>query len=387
LNLRRISARDGVSVFTDEEYLYYPRPSLYSVLSGRIQPQQIISPPEQWYANQGIKVALRKKVTKVDASNRSITFEDGTKIAYDKLLLANGAYPFIPPVKGAEKKGVFVLRTLDHALAIRQYAGKTRNAVVIGGGLLGLEFAASLRKLGQAVNVLEVSPRLLPNQLDEDGSSVFQKKIENMGINIMLNVRTNEILGEENVSGVSLSDGRTLPGDLILFSAGIRSNIELAREAGIKVNRGIVVDGNLQTSLSDIYAAGDAAEFREKVYGIIPAAEEQARIAATNMIGLDKHEYQGTMPSSTVKIAGIDLTCIGTIIPQNSQQEEIKKLDAERGSYKKIVLQEGRIIGAIILGDVGSVAPIKRLIAGRVGVSKFKNQVLEDNFNFSEIGE
>jgi nitrite reductase (NADH) large subunit len=374
-----------VSIYTDENYSYYPRPRLYYVLSGEAEPSQILGFPSQWYEEKGIKVNLGKKALSVDPAKKELLLEDGSKLGYDRLLLANGARPFVPPVKGVEKTGVFTLRSVEDALRIREYAKETRNAIVIGGGLLGLELAMSLRKLGQQVNVVEVLPRLLPNQLDQDGATLLKEIIEARGIKVTLDVKTQEILGKETVSGVALSSGAQISGDFVMFSAGIRSNTELALKGGIKVNRGVVVDKYLQTNVDDVYAAGDAAESEGRVYGIIPAALDQAKIAALNMMETEKHVYQGTVPSNTLKIVGIDLASMGLVNPEGSGFEEIKEIQREAGVYRKIVLQQGIVVGAIILGETKSVAPLKRLIDQKTDVTKYKDSILEKDFDFRKI--
>jgi nitrite reductase (NADH) large subunit len=372
-------------MYTDEKRLYYPRPELYRVLSGEVQSQEIIAFPEQWYKEGGITVYLGKKVSKIDIVKKELLLEDGSRAIYDKLLLANGAHPFVPPIKGVDKTGVFSLRSVEDAVTIRDYAKKMTKAIVIGGGLLGLEFAASLRKLGLEVEVVEIFPRLLPMQLDADGASVLKDRIAALGIGFELGVKTVEILGKESVSGIALDNGKQLSGDFVLFSAGIRSNIELAAEAGIKVNRGVVVDQYLQTNANDVYAAGDVAEFEGRVYGIIPAAEEQARIAAVNLVGDEKQVYKGTIPSNTLKIVGIELTSMGLVTPEEPGYEEIKKINREKGVYKKIVLKQGKILGAIILGDVRSAVPIKRMMGQGTDVTEWKDFILEDNFDYRKI--
>jgi nitrite reductase (NADH) large subunit len=383
--IRQNDPKVVVSVYTDEKSLFYPRPELYRALSGEIPPSDIIAFSEQWYEKRGIRVYLEKKVSKIDTIKKELLLEDGSRVSYDKLLLANGARPFVPPIDGVGKTGVFSLRSLEDAVTIRDYAKKTVKAIVIGGGLLGLEFAASLRKLGLQVEIVEIFPRLLPKQLDADGASVLKDRIAALGIDFELGAKTVEILGRERVSGVALDNGKQLPGDFVLFSAGISSNTELAAEAGIKVNRGITIDQYLRTSANDVYAAGDVAEFKGRVYGIIPAATEQGRIAAMNLVSDETHVYEGTIPSNTLKIVGIDLTSMGLVAPEEPGYEEIKKINRENGVYKKIVLKQGKIVGAIILGDTRNVASIKRLMDQGIGVTKWKDAMLEDNFDYRKI--
>jgi len=374
-----------VSIYTDESHHYYPRPRLYDVLSGGAKPREIYMFSEKWYEKRGIKVHLNKKAISINIDKKKLLLEDQSRVSYDKLLLANGGHSFIPPIKGVEKTGVFTLRSIRDALTIREFTKKSKKAIVIGGGLLGLEFAASLRKLGQQVEVVEIFPRLLPRQLDQDGAAILKNRIASRGIDIVLGVKTVEILGRETILGILLDSGEMISGDLVLISAGMRSNAELALEAGIKVNRGVVVDSYLRSSADDVYAVGDVAEFEGKVYGIIPAALEQASIAATNMQGEEQKVYTGTIPSNTLDIVGIDLTSMGIINPEETKYEEIKNVDDEKGVYKKLVLDQGKIVGAILLGDRKGLTAIKRLITQETDITKYKDSILEDDFDYKKV--
>lgn len=381
---RERSADAKISVYTDESHPYYPRPRLYNILSGEAQPADIYGFPSQWYTERKIAIDLGKKVSGVETDKKELLLGDGRRTGYDRLLLANGAHSFVPPVKGVEKTGVFTLRSLRDALAIREFAKKTKKAIVVGGGLLGLEFAASLRKLGQQVDVIELLPRLLPMQLDQDGAALLEEIVESLGVNVTVGVKTEEITGQQTVSGIALSGGKQVSGDLVLFSAGVRSNTDLASQAGIKINRGVLVDDHLRTSATDVYAAGDVAEFKGRVYGIIPAALDQAKIASLNMFEEEGHVYPGTIPSNTLKIVGIDLASVGLVNPEGSGFEEIRKLKKEEHVYKKIVVQQGIIVGAIVLGETRSVAPLKRLMDQKIDISRDKDSILEDGFDFRQ---
>jgi len=383
--IRENDPKAKISVYMDEDHLYYPRPRLYEVLSGEAKPQEIYMFSGEWYEKRGIKVYLNKKVLGVETAKKELLLEDRSRVSYDKLLLANGAHAVMPPVKGVEKTGVFTLRSIKDALIIKEYTEKTGKAIIIGGGLLGLEFAASLRKLGQQVEVVEIFPRLLPRQLDQDGATILKDQIETRGINIVLDVKTEEILGQKTVSGILLDNGKKLSGNLVLISAGVKPNTDLAVGAGIKVEKGVVVDQCLKTSVNDVYAAGDVAEFEGRVYGIIPAAMEQAKIAAMNMLEKEKQVYGGTIPSNTLKIVGIDLTSMGIVSPEGPRYEEIRKIEKEKGVYKKIVLEQEKIVGAIILGDTKGVTSIKKLMDQETDVTKYKDFLLEDDFDYRRI--
>jgi nitrite reductase (NADH) large subunit len=374
-----------VSIYTDESHHYYPRPRLYEVLSGEAKPREVYMFSEEWYEKKGINVQLNKKALSIDTERKELLLEDRSRVNYDKLLLANGGHSFVPPIKGVEKTGVFTLRTIRDALSIKRFTEKTKKVIVIGGGLLGLEFASSLKKLGQQVEVVEMFPRLLPRQLDPDGATILKNRIASRGIDIVLGVKTVEILGRRTVSGILLDSGETISGDLVLISAGMRSNTELALEAGIKVNRGVVVDGHLRTSADDVYAVGDVAEFEGRVYGIIPAALEQASIAAANILGMEHNVYTGTIPSNTLKIVDVELTSMGLVNPEEPKYEEIKKADTKKGVYKKLVLDKGKIVGAILLGDKKGVTSIKRLMTQETDITNYKNSILKDNFDYKKV--
>ncbi|MFA5365520.1 MAG: FAD-dependent oxidoreductase [Candidatus Bathyarchaeia archaeon] len=383
--IKQQNPQTKVSVYTDETYQYYPRPRLYEVLSGETQPQRICVFSEEYYKTKGIDVFLNKKVAYIDTKQQELTLDDQTKAAYDKLLLANGAYSFVPPINGSQKEGVFTLRSINDALTIKDYTKNCKEAIVIGGGLLGLEFAYSLIRLGQKVTVVEMFPRLLPRQLDHNGATILKNKIESLGINIVLGVKTQEILGKQKAMGILLDNNQTISGELILVSAGVRPNTELATKSGIKVNKGIIVDSYMKTSADHVYAAGDSTEFEGAVYGIIPAAIEQATIAANNMTTTQQTAYNGTTPTNTLKIVNIDLTSTGTVNPENQNITEIKKTDPTKGIYKKLVIDNGTIIGTIILGTTKGVTTINQLMTQKTDITKYKNTILNDDFDYKKI--
>jgi nitrite reductase (NADH) large subunit len=378
------SAEVEVEIYAREAYHYYPRPRLYRFLAGEVELEDLYSYPPAWYEKRGIAVHLGVEVVELDPVSKRITLSDGRQVSYDRLLLATGGRAFVLPLKGVDKEGIFTLRTIEDALAIREWAREAKRAVVIGGGLLGLETARSLRGLGLEVTILELEPYLLPRQLDAEGAELLRKRIEDMGIEVMLNARSQAILGDGKATGVLLEDGREIAGDLILISAGIRSNVQLAQDAGLEVQRGVVVDEHLRTSAEDIYAAGDVAEFQGRVYGIIPAAIEQARAAAANMLGREPTEYRGTIPSNTLQVVGIDCASIGVCHPPEGEgYQELRKPGAD--AYKKLVLKDGRLVGAILLGDRKDVMPISRLIREEADVSPYIERLLDEDFNWKEL--
>jgi nitrite reductase (NADH) large subunit len=310
--------------------------------------------------------------------------DGGKREPYDFLLLANGASSWVPPIKGAEKEGVFTLRTLDDALAIIDWIKDHPDVVIIGGGLLGLEIARAIRTRGGSVQIVEFFPRLLPRQLDTEGAFVLQSQIEKMGIKVQLGIVTEEILGDGKVEGLRFKNGEGLDAQTAIVAAGVRPNIRLASEAGLETDKGIIVDDSLQTSHRGIFAAGDNVQHREKIYGIIPASFNQARTAAMNIAGLEK-QYAGTVPSNTLKVVGLDLTSIGIVTPEEGEAEELRKTDKEKAVYKKIVIQDGKLVGAIWMGTKQNINEINRIILQQIDVERWKDVLLDEDFDFSAL--
>jgi len=379
-----------VHIFGAEPYPYYQRPRLWEFLAGEIEQQTLYFRPLEWYAAQSIQVHLGARVTALDPAEHLLTLanRDSTKfVVYDRLLLATGAQPFVPPFAGADKDGVFTLRTLDDARAMKAYAGDVLSVVVIGCGLLGLETARALLSLGLDVSLIESAPHLLPRQLDAEGAQVLQARLEDMGLHFLTNAATEAILGNGRVTGVRLKDGRVVEGEMVLISTGIRSRVGLGREAGLEVNRGLIVDEQLRTSAADVYAAGDVAEFEGVVYGIIPAAIEQAQVAAANMVADGRATYSGTVPATTLKIVGIDLTSLGEATATGDELVVLRQMDPATGVYRRLALRDGKIVGAILLGDTRNVRPLKQLIATGHDVSAYSHRLLDETLDLKALAQ
>lgn len=382
--LRELDPTADIDVFSEEKYLYYPRPNLIEFLAGRISQSELFAFSEDWYANQNISIHLGKPVRKIHPESKKIELDAGKTESYDALLLANGASSWVPPIIGAEKKGVFTLRTLDDTLKIIEWVDNHPKLVIIGGGLLGLEIARAIRTRGAMVQVVEFFPRLLPRQLDEEGASVLQSQVEDMGITVQLGIQTEEIVGEQKIQGLRFKSGEEMAADAAIVAAGVRPNIGLAAEAGLETDKGVIVDDYLQTSHSDIFAAGDNVQHRDRVYGIIPASFNQARTAALNIKNQEK-KYSGTIPSNTLKVVGLDLTAIGLVNPEEGTCEEYRKVDKENGKYKKLVIQKGKLVGAIWMGIKENINEINRIILRQIDIERWKESMLEDDFDFSVV--
>ena len=379
-----------VEIYTDEPYPSYLRPRLIQFLAGALKQADLYLYPPDWYARRGIAVHLETAVTELDAAARRVVPQNGKEVSYDRLLLAVGSKPFQPPLEGMDQEGFFTLRTIDDALAIRRRADRClaagqRETVVIGGGLLGLESANSLATLGLEPTVLEHGPWLLNKQIDEQGAAVLEKQLEQRGIRCLSKAASRAILADGGgVSAVELQDGRRVSGHLVLCSAGVRPDTDLARAAGLAVGRGVLVDSEMRTSEDHVYAAGDVTEYNGETLCIIPVAIEQARVAAANMVNPGSEAYHGTVPSTTLKVVGIDLTSIGIISAQGDGFQELRKADPTRGVYQKLVLHDGRIVGAILLGARERVAAVSRLIREGTDVSAYTDRLLDDDFDLGE---
>lgn len=382
--LRELDQKVEICLLSEERFPYYPRPNLIEFLAGLRPQEKMFAFPEEWNLRQKIDVFLSSPVRSLNPEKKEVELFNGKKEKYDTLLLACGSKASKPPIKGIELKGVLTLRTLDDALNILDYFENHRKVVVIGGGLLGLEIARALKLRGAEVTVVEFFGRLLPRQLDVAGATLLKNQIESLGIKVLLNRTTEEIFGGEEVRGVKFKDGEEGEAEMVLIAAGIKPSFELAETAGLKVNKGILVDDFLRTSHQDIFAAGDVIEHRGHLYGIIPAAFDQARVAAYNILGQPKR-YEGTIPSNSLKVMGVALTSAGLIQAEGEDFEEIKRVDEEKGIYKKIVLQKGKIVGAIWMGTKKGVNEILRAVNAKIDVSPWRESLLEEDFNFSQL--
>ncbi len=346
-NIRLHDTTGEITIVTDEDLPFYYRVRLPDYLGDVVAESQLIAKKEAWYDEKKISIKLNTRITEADPEGKHVRTLEGEVLTYDMLLLATGSHPFIPPMKGSDMKGVYVIHTIHDVRQISQAAEKISNVVLIGGGLLGLETANALHKLGKNITVVEFFPRLLPRQLDNEGAARLQHFFENMNFTFKLGATTREITGNDSVEQVVLKNGDVIPTDMVIISAGVRPNLDLTKMLGLKTGKGVIVDKFMQTNQQGIYAAGDVIEFEGKTYGIWPAAMEQGKIAGINISG-GKMSYEGTIPANVLKVAGIDLASSGEIDAENNYESRIV---ASADIYKKIVIDNGRVIGCIMFGD------------------------------------
>lgn len=385
--IRELDSQSEIIIISQERHHYYPRPNLIDFLAGLMPAEKVFAFPEGWAERQKIQVNLGKNTSRIDPVKQTVEIEDKIIVDFDYLVLATGAAPFIPPISGVEKKKVLALRTLDDALELVELIHSGPEVLILGGGLLGLELARALCWRGlEKVTVVEFFNRLLPRQLDEAGAALLKTRLEGMGIKFLLGKEAVEIFGHDSVSGVRFKDGDVIPAGVVLVASGARPRKELAAACGLQCSKGVVVDDYLRTGHPRVYAAGDVAEHRGRVYGLIPAAFDQARALAFNLCGQVK-KYEGTIPANTLKVAGIYLTSVGMVIPENGDFEILTKEKPGSGIYKKLVIKNDICVGAIWFGVKKGVQEISRIIQSEKNIGRFKEEILEDNFDFSRLIE
>jgi NADPH-dependent 2,4-dienoyl-CoA reductase/sulfur reductase-like enzyme/ferredoxin len=347
--VRRQHPGCAIHLIGREKHHLYNRMAITRLIYGRSAMSGLYLQPDAWYDERTITCWLNTQVTRIERDAREVTLATGEKLPYDRLILTSGSASLVPPIEDFGMPGTFVLREAEEAMAIRAFVQEhqCRRAVIGGGGLLGLEAGYALHKLGLAVSVLERGEWLLRRQLDARGSALLRQYLETMGMDIIVQAETAAPLGDGRVSQVLLKDGRTLPCDLLLIAVGIQPNVELAQAAGLQVNRGVIVDAAMRTSAPDVFAAGDACEFEGQVLGLWPVAVEQARVAAFNAMG-GQEVYRETVPVTTLKVVGIDITSIGRFEPRSEDEIVIALFSEHR--YRKLVIAGGKIVGAILLG-------------------------------------
>jgi len=365
-NIRKLDKEGNIRIVTDEDLPFYYRIRLNEYISGDMAERDLIAKGRDWYHERAIDLRLRTRVIDVKPTEKVVITDKDERIPYDVLLIATGSHSFIPPIEGSGMKGVFALRNIQDARDISGWTKDQDNVVLIGGGLLGLEAGHALRKLGKNVTVVEFFPRLLPRQLDVEGAKRLQAMMEDMGFSFRLGAKTQEITGSAQVDGVLLEGGEKLSTGMVVISAGVRPNMELAGPLGLDHDKGIKVNEYLRTNQPDIYAAGDVAEFRGMPYGIWPAAMEQGKIAGTIMAG-GNVKYRGTTMANSLKVAGIELASAGNIDPEGKFESRVVQ---DENVYRKIVIEDNKVIGCIMLGDTKGFNKVTKAMAEKQDVSR-----------------
>jgi nitrite reductase (NADH) large subunit len=377
-----------ITVFGAEPHPNYNRILLSPVLAGEQTVDEIILNSWEWYKENNITLHAGKKVTEVDRVRRIVRAEDGTEAEYDRLLMCTGSNPFILPIPGKDLTGVIAYRDIADTNAMIDAASKYKNAVVIGGGLLGLEAANGLMLRGMSVNVVHVMPTLMERQLDEVAGKLLQKSLEERGLKFLMGAQTQELVGDDDgrVKSIKFKDGTEVPADLVVMAVGIRPNTELAEKMRLHVNRGIVVNDTLQTVTdARIYSVGECAAHRGIAYGLVAPLFEQAKVAANHLAQFGIGRYTGSLTSTKLKVTGIDLFSAGNFTGGEGC-EEIVMSDPFGGVYKKLVIKDDKLVGACMYGDTVDGSYYFKLLRDGRNIADIRDKLMFGESNIGDVG-
>jgi nitrite reductase (NADH) large subunit len=366
--------RYAIAVIGDEPRLAYNRVLLSSVLAGEAASEEIELKSAAWWRDRGVTLKYGCLATEIDVGRREIKIANDESVSFSKLVLATGSSPLRLNVPGVDLAGVHTFRDSRDVDRLLSLAAKKRRVVVIGGGLLGLEAAYGLAKAGAPVTLIHLMDRLMERQLDGPAAALLKSLVECKGIEILLNANTARLHGDSRVEGIELIDGRMIEADAVIFAAGIRPNVALARDAGVPVNRGIVVDDHLQTGAPDIFAIGECAEHRGVCYGLVEPAYEQARVLAQHLAGCAAC-YAGSVVATNLKVSGVNVFSAGDFIAIDGS-ETIVLNDVRRGTYKKLVIDDDRLTGAVLVGDTVDALWYLELIRTREPIAAIRDDMM-----------
>ncbi|QHT61542.1 NAD(P)/FAD-dependent oxidoreductase [Paenibacillus lycopersici] len=367
--------RYDITIIGAEPYPNYNRIMLSSVLAGDSSMQDIILNDWDWYRDNRITLHAGESVTAIDSAAKQIVTDKGAVIPYDELVLATGSLPYMLSLPGADKEGVIAFRDIKDCETMIETAKRYRKAIVIGGGLLGLEAASGLIHLNMEVSVVHKHGHIMERQLDWAASRMLQDELERQGMRFLLQKQSNAILGDARVSGLRFQDGTEEAADLIVMAVGIRPNVRLARVSGIEVNRGIVVDDYMQTSAANIYAVGECAEHRETTYGLVAPLYEQGAVLAKKLAGIAVDGYKGSVVSTKLKVSGVHVFSAGRYA-DGPGTKALRVQDDLEGVYKKIVFEHGKVVGAVLFGDTSESSKVYSAIRSGEDYSGREKEIL-----------
>jgi nitrite reductase (NADH) large subunit len=383
--LKLTPERYEITVFGAEPHPNYNRIMLSPVLAGEKTIDDIILNGREWYEENGISLITGDPVVEIDRVKQRVTTRDGISAAYDRLLITTGSNPFIIPVPGHDKQGVMGYRDIADVETMLEAATRHRNAVVIGGGLLGLEAAYGLMRQGMQVTVVHLLDSLMERQLDKTASAMLKVSLEERGMNFLMEAQTAEILGDQQVSGVRFADGSEIPADLVVMAVGIRPNIELAQQAGLHCERGIVVNDTMQTFDPKIYSVGECVQHRGQCYGLVAPLFEQAKVAGNHLAQMGIARYEGSVTSTKLKVTGVDLFSAGEF-NEGEGDETLVLQDPSQGVYKKLVIRDNRIKGAVLYGDTLDGTWYFTLLREGTDISAFRSTILFGQHDLGDAG-
>jgi nitrite reductase (NADH) large subunit len=366
--------------FCEEPRVAYDRVNLSGYFSGKTAADLSLVEPGLYQEN-GIQIHIGDKAVAINREEKTVSSANGLTVAYDKIVLATGSYPFVPPIKGNDATGTFVYRTIDDLEAMSAYAKNCKVGVVVGGGLLGLECANAIKNMGLTTHVVEFAPRLMPVQIDDAGGTILRNKIEALGVSVHTSKSTTEIVSEDGkVVKMTFADGSELETDMIVFSAGIRPRDEIARSCGIEVGDrgGIVINDYCQTSDPDIYAIGECALYQNRIYGLVAPGYTMAGVAADVLNNITTSTFTGADMSTKLKLLGVDVASFGDNFAKTPGAREIAIIDTVQGIYKKLVLNEdgSRLLGGILVGDASAYGTLLQFVQNAIALPPHPEDLL-----------
>ncbi|MDD4565295.1 MAG: FAD-dependent oxidoreductase [Eubacteriales bacterium] len=369
--IRKRNKKCSIEMISRENVIGYNRPMLTKGILSDLNPVELYIKPEEWYRENNITLTLGVEVKEIKKESKELLLENGETKSFDKLILATGAESFIPPIKGAGQEGVFAIRNMAGVKKIQMFLKQITKAVVIGGGVLGLEAAWELKKAGLDVTVIEKSANIMGKQLDARGSELLREATEKSGIKVINNLGIEEITGGGKVTGVKLSDGTVVEGDMVILSTGVKQNIDLAKDIGIETGRSIIVNEKMETNAKDIYACGDCAEYKGVNYAIWGQAVEMGKAAGINAVG-DEYKYEAFVPSNAFSGMGTTLFAVGD---NGKDPEKVYKTmevyDRSKNTYEKLYFIDNKFCGGILLGDVSKTSKLLDGYKNKYHIAKF----------------
>jgi NAD(P)H-nitrite reductase large subunit len=386
--IREVDLRSKLTVVSDEPYLNYSRPLISYLLSKKIEKDKMLFCQENFYKENQVQLILDKKAKRLDIKKKEIILSNKERIPFDRLLIATGGTPIVPEVKDRDLFGVFTFTKLQDAEEIARYIryNKVKEAVIVGGGLIGLKAAEALIELKIKVTIVELADRILSATFDKKASSIIESALEKIGGKLLTNNTVVEIKSKDKkASEVILRDKKRIRAELVILAIGVRAEIELVKGTSIKTNKGILVGNFMQTNIKDIYAAGDCCEAKDSLLGISrpiaiwPVATGQGKVAGYNMAGVKK-EYSGSFTMNSMELCGIPTISVGQTYPERKGYEVLEHFDKDKPMYKKIVLRDNRIVGAIFVGEIERAGIYTGLIRDRVDTGSFKEYLLKEDF-------
>lgn len=391
--IRECDNKGKITVISDEPHFNYSRPLISYLLGKKVTLEAMPCREKDFYRNNGVKLILNKKATKLDLKQKTVVLTDKRKIPFDKLLISTGGIPIIPEIKGSDLESIFTFVKLADVEKIAKYIkdNKVKEAVVIGGGLIGLKATEALIGLKIKVSVVELADRILSATFDKRSSGIIEAGLEKVGCKVITNNTVSEIKRKDRKGKqLILKDKKNILTDLVIVAIGVKPNIELVKDTPIKINRGILVNNFMETALKDIYAAGDCCEGKDlllnmnRQIAIWPVAIKQGKIAGFNMAGVKK-EYQGSFSMNSVELCGIPTVSMGESCPEGKDYQVLEYFQEDKSIYKKIVLKENKIVGAIFVGDIERAGIYTGLIKDKIDVSSFKEYLLKEDFGLINL--